>query len=376
MDTLSGDATSQAIEGHLRPDLDDLDRLRAVWAAHRGSREERARVRRELAHRRSYELGGGPALAELLAATASEEMSGRAITSDYVAELAERARSLPCPATARCPRLADAHAADIAWAASAPGHPVVRAVHTYVTCAEALRETAPDRAGGDPGWVLPWVLASLVLQRADFPPLVPDPGMPACTGAGGARRIDLCARHFAQLVATSLRNELSRAPSRPSEARASVPPLAAAVHRRALDHLRERRGPLLQVLDSLDTHARADVHVGSASQVPQEVTAPPERALLTPGGDHWWACLVLVMGEAALELYVIVQEVGPTSTGVLAVTADARLATGEGAREVSLMADVDGVTVMPNDSADDRRPLIGNLVDEAVSRAMDQLTRA
>lgn len=375
MDTLSSDATSQAIEGHLRPDLDDLDKLRAVWAEHRGSREERARARRELAHRRSYELGGGPALAELLEATASEEMSGRAITSGYVAELAERATSLPGPATVRCPRLAAAHAADIAWAASAPGHPVVRAVHTYVTCVEALREAAPDRAGGDPGWVLPWVLASLVLQRADFPPLVPDPGMPACTGAGGARRIGLCARHLARLVAASLRTELSRAPSRPSEARASAPPLAAAVHRRALDHLRERRGPLLQVLGSLDTDARADVHVG-ASQVPQAVTAPPERALLTPGGDHWWACLVLVMGEAALELYVIVQEVGPTSTGVLAVTADARLTTGEGVREVPLTADVDGVTVMPNDSADDRRPLISDLIDEAVSRAMDQLTRS
>lgn len=376
MDTLSGDATSQAIEGHLRPDLDDLDRQRAVWAEHRGSREERARARRELARRRSYDLGGGPALAEFLEATASEEMSGRAITSGYVAELAERATSLPGPGIGRCPRLPEAHAADVARAASAPGHPVVRAVHTYVTCVDALREAAPEKAGGDPGWVLPWVLASLVLQRADFPPLVPDPGVPACTGVRGARQIDLCARHLARLVATSLRTELSRSPSRPGAARVSAPPLAAAIHRRALDHLRERRGPLLQVLGSLDTNARADVHAGSAPQVPQAVPAPPERSLLTPGADHWWGCLSLVVGEAALELYVIVQEVGPTSAGVLAVTADARLTTGEGVHEAPLMADVDGVTVMPNDSADDRRPLIRDLIDDALSRAMDQLTRA
>ncbi|WP_017608314.1 hypothetical protein [Nocardiopsis xinjiangensis] len=376
MDTLSGDATSRAIEGHLRPDLDDLDRLRTVWAEHRGSPEERALARREPARRSSYDLGGGPALAELLEATASEEMSGRAITSDYVAELAERATSLPGPGTGRCPRLAEAHAADIARAASAPGHPVVRAVHTYVTCVEALRETAPEEADGGPGWILPWVLSSLVLQRADFPPLVPDPGVPACTAAGGSRRIDLCARHLARLVATSLRTELSRSPSRPGTARVSAPPLAAAIHRRALEHLHERRGPLLQVLGSLDTDARADVHAGSAQQVPQAVAAPPERALLTPGADHWWGCLSLALGEAALDLYVIVQEVGPASAGVLAVTADARATTGAGAREAPLMADVDGVTVMPNDSADDRRPLIRDLIDEALSRAMDQLTRA
>lgn len=376
MDTLSGDATSQAIEGHLRPELDDLDRLRTVWAEHRGSREERARARRELARSRSYELGGGPALAELLEATASEEMSGRAITSDYVADLAERAASLPDPGTGRSPRLTEAHTAAVARAASAPDHPVVRAVHTYVTCLEALREAAPTEAGRDPGWVLPWVLASLVLQRADFPPLIPDPGVPACTEAGGSRRIEPCARHLARLVATSLRGELSRSPSRPSAARVSAPPLAAAIHRRTLDHLRERRGPLLQVLASLDTDARADIHAGSAPQAPQAVAAPPERALLNPGAGHWWACLSLVVGEAALELYVIVQEVGPTSAGVLAVTVDARPTTGEGLHEGPLMADADGVTVMPNDSADDRRPLIRDLIDEALSRSMEQLTRA
>lgn len=375
MDTLSGDATSQAIERHLRPDLGDLDRLRAVWAVHRGPREERARARRELARHRSYELGGGPALAELLEATVSEEMSGRAITSDHVAELAGWAASLPGPGAGPCPRLTEAHAADIARAASAPDHPVVRAVHTYVTCVEALREVAPEESDGDPGWVLPWVLASLVLQRADFPPLVPGPGVPACTGARGARRIDLCARRLARLVATSLRTELGRSPSRPSAARVSAPPLASAIHRRVLDHLHERRGPLLQVLGSLDTDARADVHPGSAPQVTQAVAAPPERTLLVPGADHWWACLSLVVGEAALELYVIVQEVGPTAAGVLAVTADARLTTGEGVHEAPLMADVDGVTVMPNDSADDRRPLIRDLIDEALSRSMAQLTR-
>ncbi|GHD18332.1 hypothetical protein [Nocardiopsis kunsanensis] len=373
MNTLSGDTTSQAIEGCLRPDLDDLDRLRAVWAEHRGPRGERARARRESAHRRSYELGGGPALAELLEATASEEMSGRAITSGYVTELAERAASLPDPV--RCPRLTDEHAADVARAASAPGHPAVRAVHAYVACAEALHEAAPGRTGGDPGWVLPWILASLVLQRADFPPLLPDPGVPACTEAGGTRRIDLCARHLSRLVAASLRTELSRSRPRPSAARVSAPPLAAAVHRRALEHLHERRGPLLQVLTSLDTEARADVRVGSAPQVPQAVAAPPERALLAPEADHWWVCLSLIADEAALELYVVVQEVGPASAGVLAVTADARLTTGEGVHGAPLMADVDGVTVMPNDSADDRRPLICDLIDEALSRSMALLTR-
>lgn len=376
MDTLSGDATRQAIEGHLHPDLGDLDRLRAVWAEHRSPREERARARRELARRRSYDFGGGPALAELLAATASEEMSGRAITSDYVAELAERAASLPDPGAGRCPQLTDTHAADVAQAASAPGHPVVRAVHTYVICVKALHESAPGETGGDPGWVLPWVLASLVLQRADFPPLVPDLEAPVCTGTGGTRQIHLCAHHLARLVATSLRTELSRSPTRTSAARVSAPPLAAAVHRRALEHLRERRGPLLQVLSSLDTGARADLHTGGALQVSHTVADPPERALLAPEADHWWACLSLIVAEAVLELYVIVQGVGPVSAGVFAVTADARMTTGEGVHETPLMSEVDGVTVMPNDSADDRRPLILDLIDEALSRSMDWLTRA
>ncbi|MBE2999832.1 hypothetical protein IDM40_14110 [Nocardiopsis sp. HNM0947] len=375
MDTLRGDATSQTIEGHLRPDLDDLDRLRAVWAEHRGPREERSRARRELARRRAFDLGGGPELADLLEATAAEEMSGPALTPDYVAELAARAASLPGTA-GRCPPLDGAGAAGVARAAGAPGHPVVRAVHTYVTCVDALTGADPERAGEERGWALPWVLASLVLQRADFPPLVPDAGVPACTGAGGSRRVDLCARHLGRLVATSLRTELSRLPSHPGPSPASAPPLAAATHRRALEYLRDRRGPLLQVLGSLDDGASADVHAGSAPQPSREVGAPPERALLSPGAPHWWACLALGVGETALVLYVIVQEVGPSSTGVLAVTADARLTTGEGVREAPLMSDVDGVTVMPNDSADERWPLVRDLVDEALSRSMDQLTRA
>lgn len=375
MDTLRGDATPQTIEGHLRPDLDDLDRLRAVWAEHRGPREERARARRELARRRAFDLGGGTELADLLETTAAEEMSGPALTPDYVAELAGRAASLPPPA-GRCPQLDEAGVAGVARAATAPGHPVVRAVHTYVTCVDALTGVGPDSTGDDPGWSLPWVLASLVLQRADFPPLVPDAGVPACTGSGGSRRVDLCARHLARLVATSLRTELSRLPSHAGPAPASAPPLAAATHRRALDYLRDRRGPLLQVLGSLDEGARAYVHAGSAPQAPREVGAPPERALLSPGAHHWWACLALAVGEASLVLYVIVQEVGPSSAGVLAVTADARLSTGEGVREAPLMSDVDGVTVMPNDSADERWPLVRDLVDEALSRSMDQLTRA
>ncbi|WP_017613516.1 hypothetical protein [Nocardiopsis salina] len=375
MDTLRGDATPQTIEGLLRPDLDDLDRLRAVWAEHRGPREERARARRELARRRAFDLGGGPELADLLEATTTEEMSGPALTPDHVAELAARAASLTVP-TGRCPRLDEAGAEGVAHAATAPGHPVVRAVHTYLTCAGALAGNAPEEAGDGPGWALPWVLASLVLQRADFPPLVPDAGVPACTGPRGSRRVDLCARHLARLVATSLRTELSRLPSRPGPAPASAPPLAAATHRRALDYLRDRRGPLLQVLGSLDDQARADVHAGSAPQAPGEIGAPPERALLSPGANHWWAGLALTVAEATLVLYVIVQEVGPSSAGVLAVTADARLTIGAEAREAPLMSEVDGVTVMPNDSADERWPLVRDLVDEALSRSMDQITRA
>lgn len=377
MDALCGDVVQEGLPEYVREDLKDVDRLRAIWALHRGPRSERETVRQESARRRARELGGGDALEALMAATGSAEMSGHPITPTYVMELARRIAEPAEGDTVRSPAqaLGPEHAERLAEVATLSAHPVVRAAHTYLTCAEALRESQSHADADSPAWVLSWLLASLVLQRADFPPLLPP-------SSGAERvvreRLPETVHRFARLVNESLRAELSRASGREDRQHAAVSPLVSAVRRRILDHLRMRRDSVLLILRSLDPRARAAVDMGGSAEAASEDPGqgPTARCLITPDAAHWWSALELALGASSLTLYVVVQEVGHAGTGVLAVTVDAHLTTPEGVRDALLMHGADDVTVMPNDCVDDRWPQVRELVDEAISRAMDQLTRA
>ena len=372
MDALRGGVVQKTLPDHVREDLRDVDHLRKIWTLHRGPRSEREVARQEQARRRSRELGGGDAQAEMMAAIGSEEMSGRPITATYVTELAQRTTGPPKNDTARpaTPPFGAEQAERLAEAAALPEHPVVRATHTYLICVEALSESGSDT---DPS-LLPWLLASLVLQRADFPPLLPPPSK---TGRIEQQRFPEAVRRFVRLVHEALRTELSRSPTGEHRQHATIPPLAAALRRRILEHLRSRRDSVLPILRSLDPGAQAGVHTGGSVGTPSKDPGqgPAARCLLTPGSAHWWNTLELALGTSFLPLYVVVQEVGHTDTGVLSVTVDAQLTSPEGVRDALLMDRADDVTVMPNDSVDDRWPQVRELVDEAISRAMDQLTR-
>src|SRR5699024_2243302 len=308
----------------------------------------------------------------MMAAIGSEETSGRPITATYVTELAQRTTGPPKNDTARppIPPFGAEQAKRLAEAAALPEHPVVRATHTYLTCVEALSENGPDT---DPS-LFPWLLASLVLQRADFPPLLPPPSK---TGRVEQQRFPEAVRRFARLVHEALRTELSRSPKGEHQQHATIPPLAAALRRRILEHLRSRRNSVLPILRSLDPGAQAGVHTGGSVGAPSKDPGqgPAARCLLTPGSAHWWNTLELALGTSFLPLYVVVQEVGHTGTGVLSVTVDAQLTSPEGVRDALLMDRADDVTVVPNDSVHARGPQVRELVDEAISRAMAQLTR-
>ncbi|PDP88359.1 hypothetical protein CQJ94_07690 [Glycomyces fuscus] len=380
MDTLRCGADLDRIPALVREDLMDVDRLRAIWAQHRQSqpREARAAARRELTGRRVRALGGGPALEELLVWAAADGTSGHQITAEFVSELAERARNLPedCPSRSPRRRVDSEQALRLVRAASVPVHPVVRAAQTYAESVAVLAELDPDHPEGTHTWALPWVLASLVLRRADFPPLLPDPLAPPWSGRDADERLAGVVRHFARLVTGALLGELSWTPEHVPEPRSAASPLAAVTRRRVLDYVRSRRDSLAMILRALDPAARTSVYSGGSDESePGAASEAVARTLLTPGAAHWWTALELAVGEASLSLFVVVQEVGRPRTGVLAVTADARLATVEGVRDALGMSGTDNVTVMPTDCVDDRWPQVRDLVDEAVSRAMSELTR-
>ncbi|GAA0988707.1 MULTISPECIES: hypothetical protein [Nocardiopsis] len=392
MDTLRSGAALDRLPNPVREDLMDVDRLRVIWAQHRQDRPRDARgeARRELTRRRVRALGGGPALEELVESASEDRRWGEPVTAAHVAELAERARALPGDGPTRSPGLAldSEHALRLAGAASAPVHPVVRAAHTFAECSAVLDELASAASGDGPRqradpddrpWALPWVLASLVLRRADFPPLVPDRlTEPPSSGADPEQRLAGLVRHFAKLVKRSLREELSWSSDSTAPApRSPVSPLAAVTRRRVQDYVRSRREPVALILRALDPGARAIVHSGGSDAPAPEspVAATAVRAVLTPGAAHWWTALELVVGEASLSLCVVVQEIGRPRTGVLAVSADGRLTTPDGVRDALGMSGTDSVTVMPTDCVDDRWPQVRDLVDEAVSRAMNELTR-
>jgi hypothetical protein len=380
VDTLSGSAAPDRLPERVRDDLIDVDRLRAIWAQYRQgrSRDARGAARRASVHRRVQEMGGGPALESLLESATDDRMSGRPVTAEVVEELNRDAATLPDDCASRSPRpaLGPDRARRLAEAAALPAHPVVRAAHTYAECVAVLSEL--DESAGPrerAPWVLPWILASLVLRRADFPPLLPDP---ATEPARPDDAFPTLVSRFARLVTGALRDELSWSADAVTQPRSTVPPLAAVLRRRLQEYLHTRAESVSLILRSLDPDARASVHSGGAdapsADAPGAAAAAP--TVLTPGAAHWWTVLELTVGDASLSLAVVVQEIGHPSTGVLAVTADARLATAEGVLDALGTAGGDSVTVMPTDCVDDRWPQVLELVDEALSLSMQALTRA
>lgn len=390
MDSQLGDTAWETLPERVREDLRDVDRLRAVWANQRQDQplDVRGAARRELTRDRVREWGGGPALTELLLTGAS--VSGEPMTGPHIAALAGRVAELPesdryalRPLRAA---LSTEHTLDLARAAVIPAHPVVRAAHTYAECVRVLTEASGEESDESASlWALPWVLASRVLQRADLPPLLLDPGVPPpdpCTKRDPEERIATLVSHVARLVTGALRGELGWSRRAEPAARTPVPPLTAVTRRRVLDYVRSRRDPVALILRALDPGASATVTSGDGGSSGDGGLAtggrgvePLDRALFTPGAAHWWTCLELVVGDASLALYVVVQDVGSPPSGVLAVTANARLVTPEGVREALEMSRTDSVTVMPTDCVDDRWPQVRDLVDEAVSRSMNELTR-
>ncbi|WP_304451695.1 hypothetical protein [Nocardiopsis sp. YSL2] len=379
MDTLSGSAAPDRLPERVRDDLMDVDRLRAIWAQHRQgqSRDARGAARRASVRSRVRQMGGGPALEALLESASGDRMSGRPVTAEVVEELNHDAASLPEDCASRSPRrtLGADRARRLAEAAALPAHPVVRAAHTYAECVAVLSELDESHTPRDRSpWVLPWVLASLVLRRADFPPLLPDPASePARPDDAFATLVS----RFARLVTGALRDELSWTPDAVPQPRSAIPPLAAVLRRRLQDYLHTRAESVALILRSMDPEARASVHSGGADAPTADAVGAAAAAptVLTPGAAHWWTVLELVVGDASLTLAVVVQEIGHPRTGVLAVTANARLATADGVRDALDMTGEDSVTVIPTDCADDRWPQVRDLVDEALSRSMQALTR-
>ncbi|WP_232831920.1 hypothetical protein [Nocardiopsis sp. FIRDI 009] len=394
MDTLSSGVALNRLPGRVRDELTDVDRLRSIWTRHRHGqpRDARAAARRALIRRRVLDLGGAPALEDLVVSTSEEGMSGQPISADYVRELARRTAGLPTDCASRSPDrpLGEEEARRLAEAAVVPAHPVIRAAYTFAECVSVLRgldtaEEGADRgaegADGDPPWVLPWILASLVLQRADYPPLPPVPRAfpPPSDGRDHDDRFVALVHRFARLVTGALRDELCWAPASVPPPRERIPPLASVTCRRIQDYVRSRQPSLSLILQSLDPDARTVVRSGGFDDNEEETSdtapVPASRTVLTPGAAHWWTVLEMVVGDASLTLFVVVQEVGRPHTGVLAVTADARLTTPDGVRDVLDISGADSATVMPTDCVDERWPQIRDLVDEAVSRAMNALTR-
>ncbi|MBR8741324.1 hypothetical protein [Nocardiopsis sp. MG754419] len=374
MDSQLGAPVWESLPDRVRDELTDVDRLRAIWAQHRRCRtpEDRSAARRALTHERVRAWGDDPALAELLLFDADE--TEPPLTGDRIVELcAPAVRSSAAEGALGTPPSPE-EAGALAEAAIVPAHPVVRAAHVYAACARGTADehVLPDTDGSLP--LLPWILASHVLQRADHPPLFLDPRSPPPrlrSRQDEAEHFAELVVHFARSVRGALRAEIGWSPGSVPVPDGPVSPLAAVTRRRVLDYVRSRSAPVALILRALDPEARATVTSGDGRVT--EGTAP--RAPLTPGAAYWWARLELEVGEASLSLHVVVQDVGSPPSGVLAVTADARLITPDGVQEALRMSDGDSVTVMPSDCVDDRWPQVRDLVDEAVSRSMNELTR-
>ena len=381
MKTLRFSADLDRAPSLVHQELMDVDRLRDIWAQHRRSQSQEVREAawEELAHRRVREWGAGPALEELMVSLAADGAAGRPITAAFVVQLSERISDLTSDSSSRPRRhpLDSEQALRVARAAAVPVHPVVRAAHTYAECVTVLDEREPPDEAGTHVWALPWVLAALTLRRADFPPLLPDTlSPPPWVGLGPDERLVELSRHFARMTTGALLEELSWTSEPAAEPHTPASPLATVVRRRVLDYVRSCRESVALILKALDPEARTSVYSGGSDGAePGTMASEVAGTLLTPGAAHWWTALELSADRASLRLFVVIQEVGRPNTGVLAVTAHARITTPDGTRDALGMSEADNVAVMPTDGADDRWPQIHGLVDEAVSRAMNTLTR-
>ncbi|GLU49654.1 hypothetical protein Nans01_40050 [Nocardiopsis ansamitocini] len=282
----------------------------------------------------------------------------------------------------------------LAEAASVCTHPVVRAAVVYLCCAGALAQqassgaivpeqaTAEFAARGQEGRIaLPWALASMALMRANHPPLIADHRTAAAfrgalVGAADQDRLVRLTGLFADLEIAALRGELSWAAERPAPETGGTA-LARAVYRRLLTHLRQRASSLSLVLRELDPAARVGVDsgdLGGDEPYRERMDSAAERALFARGGSSWWVCLNAETEGTTLRLLLTVQDVGGPATGVLAVTADARLESLNESQDVLDLASTDCVTLLSTDSADERWPAVADLTDEVVSRAVSHLT--
>ncbi|MFE6304032.1 hypothetical protein [Nocardiopsis sp. NPDC057823] len=378
MDTLRLSADPERLPDRVREELTDVDRLRRIWSGHRQAqpREAREAARRSLVRSRIEGAGVGGPLAEYLESALADGMGGRALDPDYVLELADRVHSLPDPGAFRAPAaplVEYDRARAVAAPAAVPGHPLVRAAHTYAETLAAVTEL--DR-GNEAPRLLPWLVAALVLRRADLPPL-PPVHPPAGPGPDSDESLAPTVSALARAVTAALRDELSWTPpgSAPDPGE-PVPPLAAVTRRRVTDHLRSHRESVGLILRGLDPAARAVVRTGGHdSGAGAEGLSEAGRAVLTPGAAHWWTALELTVEDTTLSLVVVVQEIGRPRTGVLAVTVDGRLTDPDGVRDVPGISGTEAVTLMPADCVDDRWPRIRDLVDEGVSLALGGLTR-
>lgn len=280
----------------------------------------------------------------------------------------------------------------LADAAAVPTHPVVRAAHLFLMCAEILERSAGHAGPAPPPLShrpLPWALASLTLLRSTYPPLVMDHRLAGAYQAAEAKRDErerllAFVALFAELQMVAMRGELSRAghdsgqSPAPSAAAHGSGPLSAALHRCVLERTRTRSSPFTMVLNELDPDARVEVTAGDIGTAPERgrCDAAAARALFRRGPGCRWASLEVTAADAALRLLILVQDVGSPPTGVLAVTADAWLTTADRSLDVLDPACTDCVTLLPTDSLDDRRTELEEFVDDVTARAVGRLFRA
>ncbi|QBI52736.1 hypothetical protein EKD16_04645 [Streptomonospora litoralis] len=466
----------------MRRRLANLDRLREVWAERRryGYSADDPAVDRHSARRRVEALRtlagqeAGPAAEvdaaeDAFVAMAQDCRAGVRLTPQYFESLAHGIPDFHPPL-----HIPEGIGTVLADAAAAETHAVIRAANLFLACADALdaaegaaaRHGAGPESSAEPGLgpgveplsthlrPLPWWVAALSLMRSDLPPPAidrrcPPPASPVVGGAPSAAgtapgpvgpaqasagpavppprtaedRLTPLVLLLADLEAAALRWELSRVSRAPVAGRSESGRLAAAVHRRIVEHLRLRCASLRLVLRELDPASRSVVSsstggseyadpsdaprpgapqggratalaensaVGRETAVATAATsgrgavapsvderrdAAARRALFTPGADEWHAALDIDLADGVLQLLVFVQEVGSASTGVLAVTADGWMTTDDGAVDVLEPGCADCVTLVPTDGADDRWPEVEAFVDDVLARSIGHLTR-
>ncbi|MEY9215347.1 hypothetical protein NI17_015340 [Thermobifida halotolerans] len=395
----------------LRVRLVELDRLREVWTGHQRRRPShqwsgnRARLlRRHILELRTL-AGHPPAASEAaerlvndgfdsggflspeererlhaeeraLASLTEASRTGREMTPAYLDDIVHSLTGRSVPG------LGDRLTGCLAEATAVWTHPVIRAALVYL-CAEQALLAAEGAAPLPPGTgPLPWAMASLVLMRANHPPLIADHRpvsvrLPRQRAPLPQDRLVALVRLFAELQIAVMRGELSWTAVDDGESGEHCQTLARATYRRLLEHLRQRAPALSMVLRELDPDSRVRVTFGDPADAGghrARMDLAADRALLARGGPSWWVCLEADCTDTTLRLLLSVQEVGTPATGVLAVTADALVDSPGGSEDALDLAPTDCVTLLSTDSVDERWPEVAALADETVSRAVDRLT--